>query len=306
MSAAEHLREAIAVGCTRDDHDHVGDHRAEVLAAGSALILAARDADEAQHPDDIAHINRRIGMREAAALLRREFEPAQPPSQRPQVRRAAGKDTGGAPAGESTQPALDVNRVVAYRSQGGRILRCLAHAPSDLTGFALVTSEDLPDGGICTLPDCGRDVLTPGNADDEVMRTVRRAIADFPFAMYGIDIDGPDPAWVGDLASAITGALGTPAAPAAEYAHWTAITTALNAAAAAGIHIGIDVNGDALTDLSDRAITYDSTEARWVVVCNDCDRTLQTCGHCRHCDTCDDCAECSGTGCTCRCEVPRG
>jgi hypothetical protein len=122
-----------------------------------------------------------------------------------------GKDTGGAtqaPAGESTQPALDADRVVAYRSQGGRILRCLAHTPSDLTGFALVTSEDLPDGGICTLPDCGRDVLTPGNADDEVMRTVRRAIADFPFAMYGIDHDGADPAWVGDLASAIAGALG--------------------------------------------------------------------------------------------------
>lgn len=32
MSAAEHLREAIAEGCTRDDeHDHIADHRAEVL-----------------------------------------------------------------------------------------------------------------------------------------------------------------------------------------------------------------------------------------------------------------------------------
>lgn len=31
MSAAEHLREAIDVGCTRDDHDHVAMHRAEVL-----------------------------------------------------------------------------------------------------------------------------------------------------------------------------------------------------------------------------------------------------------------------------------
>lgn len=82
----------------------------------------------------------------------------------------AGKDTGAAPqapAGESTQPALDVNRVVAYRSQGGRILRCLAHAPSDLTGFVPVTSEDLPDGGICTLPDCGRDVLILGAVGGE-------------------------------------------------------------------------------------------------------------------------------------------
>ena len=32
MSAADHLREAIAEGCTRDDHDHIGDHRAEVIA----------------------------------------------------------------------------------------------------------------------------------------------------------------------------------------------------------------------------------------------------------------------------------
>lgn len=157
MSAAEHLQEAIDVGCTRDDHDHIADHRAEVLAEGTALILAARDADEAHHPDDIAHINRRVGMREAAALLRREFEPAQPPSQRPQVRRAGGKDTGGAPAGESTQPAPDAD-------------------------------------------------------DDRVMRTVRACLADFNFGMYGIDIDGPDPSWVGDLASAIAGALGGEAA----------------------------------------------------------------------------------------------
>lgn len=32
MSAAEHLQEAIDVGCTRgDEHDHIADHRAEVL-----------------------------------------------------------------------------------------------------------------------------------------------------------------------------------------------------------------------------------------------------------------------------------
>jgi hypothetical protein len=51
--------------------------------------------------------------------------------------------------------------VVAYRSSGARVLRCLTHAPVDLTGFTPVTSEDLPDGGICTHPDCGVDVLIP-------------------------------------------------------------------------------------------------------------------------------------------------
>ncbi|MGA5424570.1 hypothetical protein [Streptomyces lavendulocolor] len=39
MSSAEHLQEAIDVGCTRDDHDHVADHRAEVLAEVTAWLL---------------------------------------------------------------------------------------------------------------------------------------------------------------------------------------------------------------------------------------------------------------------------
>lgn len=58
--------------------------------------------------------------------------------------------------------------VVAYRSRGGRLLRCLAHHPGqegiDNGDFVEVTSEDLPDGGICTYPTamdatCGVDVL---------------------------------------------------------------------------------------------------------------------------------------------------
>jgi hypothetical protein len=69
---------------------------------------------------------------------------------------AARKDTGGAPAGESTQPDAD-------------------------------------------------------DLDDQVMSAVRRVIEDFDFAGYGIDgVDptGLDAEWVGDLASAIAGALG--------------------------------------------------------------------------------------------------
>jgi hypothetical protein len=51
-------------------------------------------------------------------------------------------------------------QVVAYRSLGGRILRCLNHIPPDPDGdFTAVTSDDLPDGGICTYPACGVDVL---------------------------------------------------------------------------------------------------------------------------------------------------
>lgn len=50
----------------------------------------------------------------------------------------------------------------------------------------------------------------------DLMPAIRAAIADFPFDGYGIDLDGADPAWVGDLAAAITGAL--PAVGAAEPA----------------------------------------------------------------------------------------
>jgi hypothetical protein len=40
VNAAEHLAEAIDVGCTRDDHDHIGDHRLEVIAERDAQIIA--------------------------------------------------------------------------------------------------------------------------------------------------------------------------------------------------------------------------------------------------------------------------
>jgi hypothetical protein len=69
-----------------------------------------------------------------------------------------------------SQPDEEADRIVAYRSTGARVLRCLLHAPSDLTGFTPVTSDDLPDGGICTFPDCGADVLIPQQPDEEATR----------------------------------------------------------------------------------------------------------------------------------------
>ena len=65
-------------------------------------------------------------------------------------------ETGGAAVAQQPEPG-----VVAYRSSGARVLRCLTHAPVDLAGFTPVTSEDLPDGGICTYSTCGADVLIP-------------------------------------------------------------------------------------------------------------------------------------------------
>jgi hypothetical protein len=120
--------------------------------------------------------------------------------------------------GESTQPALDADRVVAYRSTGGWILRCLDHAPTDLTHFVPVTSDDLEDGGICTDPDCGRDVL----------------ITPEPFV------------------------------PRTEREYWVDIATALNAAAAAGMPVGINMEG-ILTDHNAWAVVWNREQERWEV-----------------------------------------
>ncbi len=62
------------------------------------------------------------------------------------------------------QPGNDTKTpVVAYRSTGARVLRCLSHYPDNAAfregDLHPVTSEDLPDGGLCTK--CGVDVLIP-------------------------------------------------------------------------------------------------------------------------------------------------
>jgi hypothetical protein len=61
------------------------------------------------------------------------------------------------------QPGNDTKtRIVAYRSRDGRALYCTRHT-GEIFGFDWrpVDSDDLPDGGICTYPDCGADVLIP-------------------------------------------------------------------------------------------------------------------------------------------------
>jgi hypothetical protein len=102
MSAAEHLREAIDVGCTRDDHDHIADHRAEVLREAADLIEAwQHDADDAAALDHGALTDTETAAHIAVHRMARR------------LREMAGKDTGGAAqarVGESTQPAPDFYR----------------------------------------------------------------------------------------------------------------------------------------------------------------------------------------------------
>lgn len=96
----------------------------------------------------------------------------------------------GVPAAGARQ-SDDPDRIVAYRSRGGRLLRCLAHHPGreaiDSGDFRPVTADELPDGGICTYPTsagslslrCGVDVLIPqpaaGARQDEPVVTVHTA-----------------------------------------------------------------------------------------------------------------------------------
>lgn len=108
MSAAEHLREAIDVGCTRDDHDHVADHRAEVISEVADWIL------EHPHPgDDPAEFY--------AGLVRRMADAGQ-----------VGKDTR---EGESTQTAdfFQPGHTYTRQHHGDRIefyVEHIASAPS--------------------------------------------------------------------------------------------------------------------------------------------------------------------------------
>lgn len=80
MSAADHLRQAIAYGCTRDDHDHVGDHRAEVLLEAAAAIEQKQATAEAEERNRFAFLDHETVLqgetiREAATLLRKMAYP---------------------------------------------------------------------------------------------------------------------------------------------------------------------------------------------------------------------------------------
>ena len=71
-----------------------------------------------------------------------------------ELRRLAGEQ----PAqDEARQDAAD--RVVAYRSPLGHYLHCTLHADELGLSWTPLSSEDLPDGGICSYPRCGVDVL---------------------------------------------------------------------------------------------------------------------------------------------------
>ncbi|MFD3802597.1 hypothetical protein ACFWTC_02985 [Streptomyces sp. NPDC058619] len=111
MSAAEHLAEAIDVGCSRDDHDHVGDHRHEVLAEAITAATAVYE----QGDITAARTPYNEGVFDAVSALYRL---------RNGTSAVEGKGTG-TTGGEPTPPA-DFFRVgTAYRSEAG-VFQCHA------------------------------------------------------------------------------------------------------------------------------------------------------------------------------------
>lgn len=61
--------------------------------------------------------------------------------------------------GGSAEPIPAADQVVAYRNADRpSVLLCLKHGHGR-SGMNPMTSQDLPDGGICTWRDCGADVL---------------------------------------------------------------------------------------------------------------------------------------------------
>lgn len=72
MSAAEHLDEAIDVGCSRDDHDHVGDHRAEVMQEAARIALSLRQFEPATGARWAAQVSENVGILRVADALTAE------------------------------------------------------------------------------------------------------------------------------------------------------------------------------------------------------------------------------------------
>ncbi|MFI0268600.1 hypothetical protein [Streptomyces luteogriseus] len=66
---------------------------------------------------------------------------------------------------QPTQPQQDeADRIVAYRSPLGHYLHCPRHADELGLAWRPLSADDLPDGGICSYPRCGVDVLIPQEA----------------------------------------------------------------------------------------------------------------------------------------------
>ncbi|MEU2510510.1 hypothetical protein [Streptomyces syringium] len=134
MNALDNMRDRMAFHLRAGEFDQLITERDnEVLHEAADRIMAARDRDEAAHPASIAHLNRRIGMREAARLIR-------PDGPAPQEQ--GGKDT---PTGDEFTRTVFFEAGRTYgRGQDGYkapeqtwVFRCVAVAAHPRPGAGL-------------------------------------------------------------------------------------------------------------------------------------------------------------------------
>lgn len=152
-----------------------GDRASRCVELGHERELALLQADRAavartraQLEEYAANGSGKVNVRQVLRLLSPVWPDGnyEAPAPAADARQPEPPDTSDEPA-EPADPFAGprqpdcATRIVAYRSNGGRLLRCLQHAPElPDRNFYPVTAEDLEDGGICTHPDCGVDVLT--------------------------------------------------------------------------------------------------------------------------------------------------
>ena len=168
-----------------------------------------------------------------------------------QLREMAGKDTGGAqaPAGESTQPAPDLHGTVrgAITASQGPLLPLPAHTVQLLTDRVTAAVTPL----------LGRVTEQRDYWHAELM------CADARIAELGRKVAAAQPA--GRCGRALATGQRCPDHPApSPRSYWDAIATALNAANAAGMPVGIDIEG-ILTDHHTWAVVWNRAAERWEV-----------------------------------------
>jgi hypothetical protein len=138
VSAAEHLLDAIVEGCTRDDHDHIADHRAEVLAEAASIAATFLE----RFPDwDAMKAAGIIGPHTMARAIGDELRRMADAGQ-------AGKDTRKC---ESTQPAPhedmslppELREALRIMAKRGPVIELTAPT-AQLAGAVL---DDVTDGG---------------------------------------------------------------------------------------------------------------------------------------------------------------
>ncbi|MFP3986931.1 hypothetical protein U9R90_05390 [Streptomyces sp. E11-3] len=102
---------------------------------------------------------------ERAAVLRQDLAGPEGEEQQPEAEAQPAADVWR--GATELVPDREVQRLAAtglvgYQQDDGRLLHCLHHKPvpaSRHVDFQEVTSDDLPDGGICVHPACGADLL---------------------------------------------------------------------------------------------------------------------------------------------------